>query len=399
MVPQNSKIHANLTKQGYRVIGSHSGVKLCRWTKAMLRGRGGCYKHTFYGIESHRCMEATPSLACANKCTFCWRHHTNPVGTHWRWKEDDYLSIVEGAVKEHTKMIKSYRGAPGVTPEKAAEGMAPQHCALSLVGEPIMYPHINEFIAELHRRRISSFLVTNGQFPEAIANLKDNVTQLYVSVDAANQADLNRLDRPLFRDAWDRLRASLGHLKAKRCRTVYRLTLVAGYNAADVEGYARLVRLGNPDLIEVKGVTYCGDNGDAGLSMKNVPYHADVRAFVEELARLLGEDPEVPAYGLAAEHVHSVTCLVARKDRYHNPTTGGWQTWIDYPRFHDLVAAGEPFGAADYVADTPRWAGWGAEEEGFDPAMERVRKVRNHHPNPVDRHQPSVATAGGAGCT
>ena len=44
----------------------------------MLRGRGGCYKHAFYGIESHRCMEATPSLACANKCVFCWRHHTNP---------------------------------------------------------------------------------------------------------------------------------------------------------------------------------------------------------------------------------------------------------------------------------------------------------------------------------
>ena len=39
----------------------------------MLRGRGGCYKHTFYGIESHRCMETTPSLACANKCVFCWR--------------------------------------------------------------------------------------------------------------------------------------------------------------------------------------------------------------------------------------------------------------------------------------------------------------------------------------
>lgn len=62
-----------LTKQGYKLLGSHSGVKLCRWTKAMLRGRGGCYKHTFYGIESHRCMEATPSLACANKCVFCWR--------------------------------------------------------------------------------------------------------------------------------------------------------------------------------------------------------------------------------------------------------------------------------------------------------------------------------------
>jgi hypothetical protein len=47
--------------------------KLCIFLQSMLRGRGGCYKHTFYGIESHRCMESTPSLACANKCVFCWR--------------------------------------------------------------------------------------------------------------------------------------------------------------------------------------------------------------------------------------------------------------------------------------------------------------------------------------
>ena len=57
-----------LAKQGYKLVGSHSGVKLCRWTKSMLRGRGGCYKHTFYGISSYQCMESTPSLACANKC-------------------------------------------------------------------------------------------------------------------------------------------------------------------------------------------------------------------------------------------------------------------------------------------------------------------------------------------
>lgn len=38
------------------------------------------HRFAFYGIHSHRCMEATPSLACANKCVFCWRHHSNPVG-------------------------------------------------------------------------------------------------------------------------------------------------------------------------------------------------------------------------------------------------------------------------------------------------------------------------------
>ncbi len=53
----NPSLRKSLTKQGYQLVGSHSGVKICRWTKAMLRGRGGCYKHTFYGIASHRCME------------------------------------------------------------------------------------------------------------------------------------------------------------------------------------------------------------------------------------------------------------------------------------------------------------------------------------------------------
>ena len=95
---------------GYRIVGSHSGVKLCRWTKSMLRGRGGCYKHTFYGIESHRCMESTPSLACANKCVFCWRHHTNPVGTEWKWQMDEPGEIVRQALENHYQMIKQFRG-------------------------------------------------------------------------------------------------------------------------------------------------------------------------------------------------------------------------------------------------------------------------------------------------
>lgn len=31
-----------LVKEGYRIIGTHSAVKLCRWTKNQMRGRGGC---------------------------------------------------------------------------------------------------------------------------------------------------------------------------------------------------------------------------------------------------------------------------------------------------------------------------------------------------------------------
>lgn len=61
--------------------------------------------------------------------------------------------------------------------ERLTEGLTPRHCALSLVGEPIMYPEINSLVDELHQRRISTFLVTNAQFPDKIKDLRP-VTQV-----------------------------------------------------------------------------------------------------------------------------------------------------------------------------------------------------------------------------
>eukprot|EP00595_Chromulina_sp_UTEXLB2642_P000478 CAMPEP_0196761188 /NCGR_PEP_ID=MMETSP1095-20130614/354_1 /TAXON_ID=96789 ORGANISM="Chromulina nebulosa, Strain UTEXLB2642" /NCGR_SAMPLE_ID=MMETSP1095 /ASSEMBLY_ACC=CAM_ASM_000446 /LENGTH=487 /DNA_ID=CAMNT_0042110411 /DNA_START=329 /DNA_END=1789 /DNA_ORIENTATION=- len=260
-----------LVKEGYRVIGSHSAVKLCRWTKHQMRGRGGCYKHTFYGITSYQCMEATPSLACANKCVFCWRHHKNPVGTTWRWKTDEPGDIVSEAINLHRTMINEMKGVPGVLPDRLQEAMTVRHCALSLVGEPIMYPRINEFLNELHSRNISTFLVTNAQFPECIAQL-DPVTQLYVSVDAASKESLKAIDRPLFKDFWQRFLDSLEAMKTKQQRTVYRLTLVKSWNMNEIDGYVELIEHGQPDFIEIKGVTYCGKSDASTLTMENVPW-------------------------------------------------------------------------------------------------------------------------------
>lgn len=130
-------------------------------------------------------------------------------------------------------------GVPGVILSKVEEGMAVRHCALSLVGEPIMYPEINKFVDLLHSEHISSFLVTNAQFPDAIRwmlrycscltssvcivgswhwccyrDMKP-VTQLYVSVDASTKDSLKKIDRPLFSDFWERFISSLRHLKDK----------------------------------------------------------------------------------------------------------------------------------------------------------------------------------------
>ena len=89
-----------LEKQQYRVIGSHSAVKICGWTKNMIRGEGGCYKLKFYGIMSNQCMQMSTSISCANRCTFCWRGYKAPVAKEWKWKVDDPEEIIEDSLIE-----------------------------------------------------------------------------------------------------------------------------------------------------------------------------------------------------------------------------------------------------------------------------------------------------------
>ncbi|KAE8448577.1 hypothetical protein EG329_009002 [Mollisiaceae sp. DMI_Dod_QoI] len=375
MVPKNSPTYTALTKQGYSIVGSHSGVKICRWTKSALRGRGSCYKYSFYGISSHQCMETTPSLSCSNKCVFCWRHGTNPVGTTWRWVVDPPDLIFEGVKAGHYKKIKMMRGVPGVRAERFAEAMRIRHCALSLVGEPIFYPHINEFTAMLHKEHISSFLVCNAQHPDQLRALKP-VTQLYVSIDASNRESLRKIDRPLHRDFWERFQACLEILREKRFqqRTVFRLTLVKGFNIEDeAEGYADLIEKALPCFVEIKGVTYCGTSSSAGagLTMQNVPFYEEVCAFVEALNASLNK--RGLGYGIAAEHAHSCCVLIA-SERFK--VEGKWHTRIDYEKFFQCLESGQDFTPEDYMGpETPEWATWG--NGGFDPRDERVdRKGR-----------------------
>lgn len=81
-----------------------------------------------------RCLQVTPSLACANKCVFCWRHHKNPVGTSWRWKVDDPVAIVEQAIAKHAREIKALKGLPGINMDRWREAHMPRHCAVSHSG-------------------------------------------------------------------------------------------------------------------------------------------------------------------------------------------------------------------------------------------------------------------------
>eukprot|EP00927_Polykrikos_kofoidii_P077990 TRINITY_DN74874_c0_g1_i1.p1 TRINITY_DN74874_c0_g1~~TRINITY_DN74874_c0_g1_i1.p1 ORF type:complete len:476 (-),score=60.21 TRINITY_DN74874_c0_g1_i1:264-1649(-) len=363
---------ARMEGQGWQVIGGHSATKLCRWTKSMLQGKGGCYKHTFYGIASHQCMEHTPNVSCANKCVFCWRNHINPVSLDWKADHDDPERIIEESLAKHLATIEQQCLSPNALEHRKTEARQVRHCALSLVGEPVAYPRIAEFVAKLHRRRISTFLVTNGQFPDALRALP-TVTQLYVSCDAADPEELREVGRPLFRDFWERYMSSLEIVRSRAERTVCRLTLMRHVNMERPKDWAKLLRHASPDFVELKAATFAPIFDKGGLTMMNMPTYQEVKSFAEELAALM------PDYGLACGHEHSNAVLLA-SERFR-AEDGSWRTWIDFERFADAASVADSRGsnsvdllAVDYTETTPQWALYGSSCQGFAPT--ETRKLR-----------------------
>ncbi len=331
-----------LEKQHYRIIGSHSAVKTCGWTKKMIKGEGGCYKLKFYGIMSNQCMQMTTSISCANRCVFCWRGYKAPVSKEWKWEVDDPEMILEGSIKAHHKLLEGYGGYDNVNKGAFLGSKKVRHVALSLTGEPITYPHINELIHHFHEHQISTFLVTNAQYPDQIKNL-EMVTQLYISLDASNPLLLKKIDVPLFSDYWERLNQSLDYMAQKKYRTTIRLTMVKGMNDIEPEKYAELIMKANPDFIEVKGYMFVGASRQR-LNKENMPFHEDVVKFSKDLIKYL------PDYDIVSEHIPSRVVMIAKKKFFKD---GKWYTWIDFKRFFELVESGKEFTTDDYLKPTP----------------------------------------------
>ena len=73
--PELIQIRPSIVKQLKKAkygVADHSTVGLCHWTKKSFRGEGTCYKHKFYGISTHSCMEFSPAgMYCENRCVYC----------------------------------------------------------------------------------------------------------------------------------------------------------------------------------------------------------------------------------------------------------------------------------------------------------------------------------------
>lgn len=331
-----------LEKQQYRIIGEHSAVKICGWTKQNLRGKGSCYKHKFYGIKSNQCMQMTTSLSCANRCIFCWRGYKAPVSKKWKWKINEPEFILKGSLEQQKKLLSGFKGFKDVKMNLWNTSNTIKHAALSLNGEPIIYPKINELIDLMHRKGISTFLVTNAQYPEEIKKLKP-VTQLYISLDAPNKKLLKKVDLPLFSDYWKRLNKSLNYMKKKKQRTAIRITLIKGINDVEEKNYAKLIQKAEPDFVEVKAYMFVGESRKR-LKQENMPLHKEVKEFTIKLKEFL------PEYEMISEQKSSRVVLLAKKSFKKKRK---WFTWIDFEKYHELVLAGKEFKAKDYLKETP----------------------------------------------
>ncbi len=187
-----------LTHQGYHLVGS-GAVKPCLWLNRSMRGGDQCYKHHFYGISSHRCVQMTPTLECNHLCLHCWR----PIDDPRSGKEPmEPAELLEGILQGQKKFLSGYGGAKTTDQERLAEAREPRHVAISLMGEPTLYPYLKELIDLISRRGMTSFLVSNATHPEVLEELRP--TQLYLSLNApdvrALPARMQSSRRPLAQD-------------------------------------------------------------------------------------------------------------------------------------------------------------------------------------------------------
>ncbi len=300
----DARTKEHLERQQYRIVDGAGAVKLCHWMRQKLIHGRSCYKEEFYGIECHRCLQMTPAVnVCNFRCLFCWRYHGMTGFGEAGYPEPERL--LDMCIEEQRLLVSGFKGDERCDKRMWDEARSPNQVAISLSGEPTLYPDLGEFIALCKRRGMTTFLVTNGSVPEALARLSTLPTQLYVTVAAPNEEVFDRLCVPQFPRAWENLMKTLDLLPSLSTRTVVRHTLVKGWNLGWEDEYARLDERADPTFVEPKGYVFVGDSRTR-MTVDNMPSHASVKEFSERLASRLSMD-------ILAEREDSRVVLVGKK--------------------------------------------------------------------------------------
>jgi tRNA wybutosine-synthesizing protein 1 len=185
------------------------------------------------------------------------------------------------------RLLSGYKANPKVARQKLEEAKSPNQVAISLSGEPTLYPRLGELIRLFHKNGFTTFLVSNGTIPEALSTLSEEPTQLYISSCAPDETTFNSLCRPLVKNAWQKQMETLDFLQSFRCPTVMRMTLVRDHNLHHPEKYAKLVEKANPTYLEPKAYMHVGFSR-LRLSYDNTPSYKEVSDFAVSLSNETG---------------------------------------------------------------------------------------------------------------
>ncbi|MBN2153050.1 MAG: radical SAM protein [Candidatus Lokiarchaeota archaeon] len=155
------------------------------------------------------------------------------------------------------ELLSTYLTTRGEISSAFASAHEPSHAAISLAGEPTLYPHIGGLVGEFKRRGFTTFIVSNGTTPAVLERMNPLPTQLYITLPPPDEKAYTRIHRPAIRGGYQAITDTLRLLPSLTCRTCLRITHVKGLNDGTgnehVTGLVRLVKLANPNFLEVKG--------------------------------------------------------------------------------------------------------------------------------------------------
>jgi tRNA wybutosine-synthesizing protein 1 len=238
-------------------------------------------------------------------CLFCWR---NQDFTEKKLKNiDDPKFILNQSIQEQKKLITGFKGDNRCDKKKWIEANNPNMIACSLSGEPTLYPKLGELFDECHKKKIITFLVTNGTNPKAIENLYPLPKQLYLSLVAPNESIYKKLCSPLIKNGWKKINETLELLASLNTRIVIRHTLVKNWNINDkyIVDYSKLINKSNPMFIEPKGYVFVGYSRNR-MHIENMPKHKDIHDFSKKLSLNIN-------YNFEMEKPDSRVVLLSRK--------------------------------------------------------------------------------------
>jgi tRNA wybutosine-synthesizing protein 1 len=304
------EIYQILRKQRYQ-IKNHTAVKLCGWVRKCLLENKRCYKSKFYGIETHRCIQCTPAVVwCQQNCIFCWRVLPSDISLQKTLEEpkwDEPEEVFEQILKMHRTMIMGYKGViDRVGEEKFEEALNPRHVAISLSGEPTLYPYLDELIKIFHKNGFSTFVVSNGILTEVIEKIEP--TQLYVSLDAYDLESYKRICKSKG-EYWENILNTLDILGEKK-RTCIRTTVIRHLND-DILKFVDLYERANVNFIEIKSYM------NVGYSRRRLKLEDMLKPEeILELAKILEENS---CYKFVDKSFDSRVALLMNENKKINP--------------------------------------------------------------------------------